>query len=248
MKVFSQNNFWVNCFFINFRFSRRKLWNPGKKLVRVVIRFFFVSRGPISGKNFFLEKITLIHLSGLERGKKFNSRRKSFTNVVSVPFYVFSGKLSGKQVVLEKHTNLHQFWILKQNSIETSQKKIENNVNTDFYVPSWTFKIVTPAKDFSEGCTKSTLRFQLIAFAMKTFFAIFLLLHIFRTSSGKKYQLSTYVFCKAVNVRSTYSDEHFLEKNLFWERLKVFIKFGLGNKNISRNLGTFPKTMSTLNN
>ena len=52
-------------------------------------------------------------------------------------------------------------------------------------------KIVTPAKGFSEGCLKSTLWFQLIAFTIKTFSEIFLLLHIFRTSSGKIFQLST---------------------------------------------------------
>ena len=77
-------------------------------------------------------------------------------------------------------------------------------------------KIVTPAKGFSEGCLKNTLWVQLIAFTMKTFFAMFYLLHLFRTSSGKCFQLSTYLFCKAVSVHSTYSDEHFLEKKVFF--------------------------------
>ena len=77
-------------------------------------------------------------------------------------------------------------------------------------------KIVTPAKDFSEGCLKITLRVQLIAFTIKTFFAMFLLLYIFRTSSGKCFQLSTYLFCKSVSVHSTYLDEHFLEKKVFF--------------------------------
>ena len=101
------------------------MWNPGKKHVRVVKRFFLVSRGTISGKNYFLEKVTLFHPSDLERKGKFNSQRRSFTNVVSGSFYVFRGKFSGKQIVLEKHTNFHQFWILKQNSIETSRQNLE---------------------------------------------------------------------------------------------------------------------------
>ena len=245
----------------------------------------------ISGENYFLEKITLFHPSDLERKKKFNSQRRSFTNVVSGSFYVFRGKFSGKQVVIEKHTNFHQFWILKENSIETSRQnlktmstltfkcRVERSTRKKFFIvfetfrfflnccwslteKNWKFlrkrhgrvaktafyvsrgkifgktiflgklfsfqflivkeKIMTPAKDFNEGCLKSTLRFQLIAFTIKTFFEIFLLLHLFRTSSGKNFQLSKYILCKAVNVHSTYSDEHFLEKSFF---LRKTIKF-----------------------
>ena len=107
-------------------FVEKTLKSWKKKLVRIVIRFFFVSRGTISERNYFLEKITQFHHSDLEHTKKFNSMRRSFTNVASGSFYVFRGKFSGKQVVLEKHTNPHQFWSLKQNLIWTSQK----NLNT----------------------------------------------------------------------------------------------------------------------
>ena len=139
MNVFSQNIFWVNCFFIKFWFSWRKLWNPGKKTCQGCYTFLLRVQRNDQWKELFSRKIYTTPSFGSRALKKFNSRRRSFTNVVSVPFNVFSGKFSGKQVVLEKHTNFHQFWILKQNSIETSQKKLENNVNTDFYVPSWTF-------------------------------------------------------------------------------------------------------------
>ena len=291
---FCQNIFWVNCFFHQFLIFVEKIvksWK--KKLVRVVIRFFFVSRGTISGKNYFLEKFTLIHPSDLDCKKKFNCRRKSFTIDAAGSFYVFRGNFSGKQVVLEKHKNFHQFWILKQNSIENSQKtwkqcqhwplSAELNVQVEkvFYCvqnisvflnccwslteKNWKFfrkrhgrvaktafyvsrgkifgktiflgklfsfqflivkeKIMTPAKDFNEGCLKSTLRFQLIAFTIKTFFEIFLLLHLFRTSSGKNFQLSKYILCKAVNVHSTYSDEHFLEKSFFLGKTIKFHPF-----------------------
>ena len=216
-----------------------------------------MSRGTISERNYFLEKITLFHHSDLEHTKKFNSMRRSFTNVASGSFYVFRGKFSGKQVVLEKHTNPHQFWSLKQNLIWTSQKilnamstltftcrvgrssrkkftivfetfwvfwivagvwrrKIETfceNATAGLPKPHFTCpeerfsgkqnvflgklfsfqvlivkeKIMTPAKIFSEGCLKSTLRVQLIAFTIKFFLEIFLLLHLFRTSSGKNF-------------------------------------------------------------
>ena len=125
MNVFSQNIFWVNCFFIKFWFSWRKLWNPGKKTCQGCYTFLLRVQRNDQWKELFSRKIYTTPSFGSRALKKFNSRRRSFTNVVSVPFNVFSGKFSGKQVVLEKHTNFHQFWILKQISIETSQKNLK---------------------------------------------------------------------------------------------------------------------------
>ena len=165
---------------------------------------------------------------------------KNFENNVNTDFYVPSWTFKSKKVffsvrkisvfwnfcwsLTEKIWNFSAKtpWQGYQNRISRVQRNdfLENKLF--FWEKSFSFqvlivkeKIMTPAKVFSEGCLKSTLRFQLIAFTIKTFFEIFLLLHLFRTSSGKKFQLWTYFFCKAVNVHSTYSDEHFLEKKFF---------------------------------
>ena len=121
--------------------------------------------------------------------KNWKFLRKRLTRVAKTAFYVCRGTIFRKTIFLGKLFSFH-FLIVKE-------------------------KIMTPAKDFSEGCLKRTLRFQLIAFTMKTFSEILLLLQPFRTSSGKNFQLSTYTFCKAVIVHSTYSDELFQGKKFF---------------------------------
>ena len=57
-------------------------------------------------------------------------------------------------------------------------------------------KIVTPAKDFSESCLKSTLQFQLIAFKIKTFFESFLLLHLFGPQAEKNFNFGHKIFAR----------------------------------------------------
>ena len=162
-----------------------------------------MSRGMISGENYFLEKITLFHPSDLERKKKFNSQRRSFTNVVSGSFYVFRGKFSGKQVVLEKHTNFHQFWILKQNSIETSRQnlktmstltfkcRVERSSRKSFLLCSKHFGFFELLLEFDgeklkifskapwQGCQNCILRVQREDFRENNFFGKIVLFSIF---------------------------------------------------------------------
>ena len=199
---FCQNIFWVNCFFHQFLIFVEKIvksWK--KKLVRVVIRFFFVSRGTISGKNYFLEKFTLIHPSDLDCKKKFNCRRKSFTIDAAGSFYVFRGNFSGKQVVLEKHKNFHQFWILKQNSIETSQKNLK---------------------------TMSTLTFscRVERSSRKKFFTVFKTFRFFWIVAGF-WRRKIENFCKnamagLTKLHFTCREERFPGKQFFWENCSLF--------------------------
>ena len=144
---------------------------------------------------------------------------KRFENNVNTDFYVPSWTFKSKKVFIVFET-FRCFWIVAGVWRRESENFCENAMaglpKLHFTCPGERFsgkqfflgklfsfqflivkeKIMTPAKDFSEGCSKSTLRFQLIAFTIKIFFAIFLLLRLFRTSSGRNFQLSTYIFCK----------------------------------------------------
>ena len=76
-------------------------------------------------------------------------------------------------------------------------------------------KIMTPAKVFSEGCLKSTLWFQLIAFTIN-FFLKYFYFSIFFGPQAEKISTFDIYFFKAVNVHSTYWDDYFLEEKFFF--------------------------------
>ena len=160
-----------------------------------------MSRGTISRANYFLEKITLFHPSDLEREKKFNCRRKSFTNVASGSLYVFRGQFSGKQVVLEKHTNLHQFWILKQNSNETSQKDLKTMSTLTF-----TCRVERSSRKKFLLCSKHFGVFELLL-----------------ESDGEKVKIfakTPWQGCQNCILRVQGND--FRENNFFWENCSLF--------------------------
>ena len=130
--------------------------------------------------------------------KNWNFLRKRHGRVAKTAFYVSRGTIFGKTFFLGKLFSF-QFLIVKE-------------------------KIMTPAKVFSEGCLKSTLRFQLIAFTIN-FFLKYFYFSIFFGPQAEKISTFDIYFFKAVNVHSTYWDDYFSEKKFFLEKTIKFHPF-----------------------